>query len=180
MTRVPVHTVDSAPEGSRDALKALEAKFGKVLNIHGAMAHAPAVLNAYAALQTVIGDYGTFDAATREAIALVVGNIDRCTYCQSAHTVSAKKAGFSGEQAVTPRDGSYDEDPKLAALLALVRESAANVGNVQDATWLSALDAGWSDEQLTEVAVHIALNLFTNHFNHLVDTGLDVPAAPGL
>lgn len=86
-----------------------------------------------------------------------MGSVDRCTYCQSAHTVSAKKAGFSGEQAVALRDGSYDEDPKLAALLALVRDSAANVGTVQDATWQSALDAGWSDEQP---------NLFSNHFNH--------------
>jgi hypothetical protein len=28
--------------------------------------------------------------------------------------------------------------------------------------------------------VHIARNLFTNHFNHLVETDLDVPAASGL
>ncbi len=29
MTRIPVHTVDSAPEGSRDTLKKLEAQFGE-------------------------------------------------------------------------------------------------------------------------------------------------------
>lgn len=180
MTRVPVHTVDTAPEPSRDALKALEAKHGKVLNIHGAMAHAPAVLNAYAALQAVIADHGSFDPATREAIALVVGNVDACTYCQSAHTLSARKAGLNLEQTVAIRDGSYDDDPKLAALLRLVRESAANVGAVKEDTWNAALETGWSDAQLTETSVHIALNLFTNHFNHLVDTDLDVPAAPGL
>ena len=88
MPRIPVHTVDSAPENSRDPLKALEAKFGKVLNIHGEMAHSPVVLQSYAALQNVIGDFGTFDARTREAIALTVGNVDRCGYCQSAHTVA--------------------------------------------------------------------------------------------
>jgi len=42
MPRIPVHTTSSAPEGSRDALKALEASFGKVL--HGEMAHSPVVL----------------------------------------------------------------------------------------------------------------------------------------
>jgi hypothetical protein len=31
MTRIPVHTVDSAPEGSHDGLKTLEAQFDKVL-----------------------------------------------------------------------------------------------------------------------------------------------------
>jgi AhpD family alkylhydroperoxidase len=180
MARIPVHSVESAPEPSRDSLEALESKLGKVLNIHGEMAHSPVVLNAYAALQQVIAEHGTFDAATREAIALVVGNVDRCSYCQSAHTVGAKAAGLTAEQTVAIRNGSYQDDPKLAALLALVRESAATVGAVEDSTWRAALDAGWSDTELTEASVHIALNLFTNHFNHLVETDLDVPAAPGL
>ena len=65
MSRIPVHTVADAPEESRDALKALEAKFGKVLNIDGEMAHAPVVLQGYFSLQQAIADLGTFDA--REA-----------------------------------------------------------------------------------------------------------------
>ncbi len=180
MPRIPVHDLDSAPEQSRDVLKALAEKFGKVLNIHGEMAHSPIVLQAYGALQGVIADYGTFDAATREAIALTVGNVDGCAYCQSAHTAAGKAAGLSEEQTVAIREGTVDFDPKLAALLALARESAANTGYVQDQTWQAALDAGWADTELTEVSVHIALNLFTNHFNHLVGTELDIPAAPGL
>ena len=180
MPRIPVHTVADAPEGSRDALKALEAKFGKVLNIHGEMAHAPVVLQGYAGLQQAIADFGTFDAATREAIALVVANVDECSYCQSAHTLSAKRAGFSEEQTVAIRSGRADFDPKLAALLTLVRESAAHLGHVPDSVWQAALDAGWSDAELTEASVHIVVNLFTNHFNHLAQTDLDLPPAPGL
>jgi len=63
MPRIPVYTVDTAPEDSRDPLKALEAKFGKVLNIHGEMAHSPVVLQSYTALQNVITNYGTFGPA---------------------------------------------------------------------------------------------------------------------
>jgi hypothetical protein len=51
MPRIPVHTVDSAPEESRVELKSLQEKFGKVLNIHGGMAHSPVVLQSYIALQ---------------------------------------------------------------------------------------------------------------------------------
>jgi AhpD family alkylhydroperoxidase len=51
MARILVHTTQSAPEQSRDELKALEAKFGKVINIHGAMAHSPVVLQSYIAIQ---------------------------------------------------------------------------------------------------------------------------------
>lgn len=180
MPRIPVHTVDTAPEDSRDRLKALEAKFGKVLNIHGEMAHSPVVLQSYAALQDVITDHGTIDARTREAIALAIGNVDHCTYCQSAHTVAGQAAGLSEEQTVAIRENRVDFDPKLAALLAVAREASGNVGEVDDRTWQSALDAGWTDTELTELSVHVTLNLFTNYFNHLVQTELDLPAAPGL
>ena len=180
MARIPFHTPHTAPEQSRDELKQLEATFGKVLNIHGAMAHSPVVLQSYVALQQVIGDYGTFDGATREAIALAVANVDECSYCQAAHTAGAKAAGLTEDQTVQIRRGEIDFDPKLAALITLVRESTGNLGAVQDATWQAALDAGWSDVELTEVSIHITLNLFTNYFNHLVETDLDLPAAPQL
>jgi AhpD family alkylhydroperoxidase len=179
MTRIPVHTVDSAPEGSRDALKALEARFGKVLNIHGAMAHSPAVLETYAVIQQTLQDKGTFDARTREAIALAVASVDRCDYCQAAHTAGGKAAGLSEQDTVDIRRGEV-ADPRLRALLAVVREQTANVGAVQDSTWQAALDAGWSDAELTETSAVVALNLFTNYFNHLVRTDLDLPAAPAL
>ncbi len=120
MTRIPV---DSAPEGSRDALKALEAQFGKVLNIHGAMAHSPAVLQTYVAVQAVLQGTGTFDARTREVIALAVGNVDQCSYCQAAHTAGGKAAGLSEQETIDIRRGKV-EDPKLDALVALVREQA--------------------------------------------------------
>ncbi len=71
-------------------------------------------------------------------------------------------------------------DAKLAALLSLAREYTRDVGNVSDATWHAALDAAWTEEQLTELSVHVTLNLFTNYFNHFVQTDLDLPAAPSL
>ena len=180
MSRVTVETVESAPEQTKSELKDLEQKFGKVLNIHGAMASSPVALQAYVAMQQVIEDYGTFDAATREAIALTVGNVDECSYCQSAHTQGAMAAGLSEDQTVAIRRGGVDFDEKLAALLQVAREAAAEKGNVEDQTWQAALDAGWSAEELTELSTHLALNLYTNYFNHMVQTDLDIPAAPQL
>ncbi len=180
MPRIPVHTVDTAPEPSRDGLKALQAKFGKVLNIHGEMAHSPAVLGAYLALQQVIADEGTYDARTREAIALAVGNVDQCAYCQAAHTAGGRTAGLSDDEMKAVRAGRVDFDHKLAALLDVARAYTSEVGTVDAARWKAALAAGWTDAQLTELSVHVTLNLFTNYFNHLVETELDMPAAPAL
>ncbi|GEM_PF-3719735 len=73
MPRIPVYTVDTAPEDSRDPLKALEAKFDKVLNIHGEMAHSPRgapVLHRPPERDHQLRNLRT---RTREAIALPVG-----------------------------------------------------------------------------------------------------------
>jgi len=179
MPRIPVHTVSSAPEASRDALKGLEAKFGKVLNIHGEMAHSPAVLLTYVAIQDVLREHATIDAKTREAIALAVGNEDGCDYCQAAHTGGGKAVGLTDDEMLAVRRGKA-EDPQLDALLALAREFTADVGNTSDQAWQTALDAGWSEEQLTELTTHVTLNLMTNYFNHHVHTELDMPEAPAV
>jgi len=93
--RFPVHTVDDAPSAARDDLAALQEKMGMVLNIHGGMAHSPVVLAVYRAMGRAIAEHGTFDERTREALALAVGSVDNCRYCQSAHTVAGKRAGLS-------------------------------------------------------------------------------------
>ena len=178
MARIPVHTLESTPENSRDALASLKNQLGKVLNIHGAMAHSPVVLQSFMALQHTIADHGTFDPRTREAIALVVGHANHCQYCEAGHTLAAKAAGLTEAQTVAVRAGHIDFDPKLAALLDVAREATTTQGHVQDATWQTALDAGWTDTELTELSIHVSLNLFTNYFNHMVDTDLDLPPAP--
>lgn len=178
MPRIPAHTLDTAPQASRDTLARLGRRMGKVLNIHAGMAHAPVVIHAYAGMSAAVREYGTFDARTRETIALAVGNENGCEYCQSAHTVSAKAAGLSDEQAVAIRRDAIDFDSKLAAIAALARQISANEGTVDDATWQRALDAGWTEEELAETFAHVAINLFTNYFNHFAGTELDVPQAP--
>lgn len=180
MPRVPVHTLDDAPEQSRSTLETLSKRMGTLLNIHAEMAHAPVVLGAYAGMQEAITRHGTFDAATREAIALAVGAVDRCDYCQSAHTMGGKAAGLDADRMLAIRAGHTTGDDRLDTLLAVVREAAADVGNVDDDTWKQARAAGWTDEELAEGFAHLAVNLFTNYFNHYVGTELDVPPAPGL
>lgn len=180
MPRIPVHSLDDAPTPARPQLEALARHRGRVSNIHGEMAHAPVVLAAYAGMRAAIAEHATFDAATREAVALAVAAVDECDYCQAAHTGAARKAGLSLEQTIAIRADSVDFDPKLAALLVLARQAAANVGAVSDAAWKDALAAGWTDTELTELFAHVAANLFTNYFNHYAGTELDLPAAPDL
>ena len=40
--------------------------------------------------------------------------------------------------------------------------------------------AGYTDGEVGEIVANVALNLFTNDFNHVAATELDFPAAPDL
>jgi AhpD family alkylhydroperoxidase len=180
MARIPVHTLDTAPEGSRDGLKALHDRFGRVVNVQAEMAHNPVVLKMYLAFKDILHNDGTFDARIEQAIALAVSVVNGCEYCQAAHTLGGQAAGLTREQTIAIRKGNYDFDPKLGALLALAREDAQERGRVGDETWQAALDAGWNEADLLEAHVHVVANVLTNYFNQLVHTELDLPPAPPL
>lgn len=181
MPRVPVHDLDSAPSASQDLLKGLKEKHGKVLNIHGEMAHAPAVIDLYVSAENTISEKTSLDQATRKAIHLAVSAVNGCGYCQSAYTVGCERAGFDEDQTVAIREGREGEfDEELSALLDVAREIAANKGYVEDDTWQTAIDAGWSDVQILEAFADTIRAIVTNYFNHLTGTEIDLPLAPGL
>lgn len=179
MSRIPKHSLDDAPAGSRDGLKAVADRYGMTPNIYAQMAHAPAVMNGIGALGRAIEEHSKLERRAREAIALAVAAANHCEYCQAAHTLSGVAAGLTKDQTVQIRRGRVD-DAKLDALARVAREAAEHVGTVTVQTWQAALSAGWSDAELADAFAAIALNLATTYFTHYADTELDLPPAPPL
>ena len=48
-------------------------------------------------------------------------------------------------------------------------------GRVGDAEVQALRAAGYADGEIVEIVTHIGVNLFTNYFNHIVDTEIDFP-----
>jgi AhpD family alkylhydroperoxidase len=180
MARVPIHTTDDVPNGSKEPLERQSARVGKAINIFGAMAHSPALIGLYDAAEQVLSERSNLDARTREAIHLTVANVNACEYCQAAYTGSARKQGFSKAETLEIRRGVVDGDEKLTALLGYAREIAGTKGWVEESTWQRALESGWSDVELLDAYADVVRTVLTNYFNHLVGTDLDLPAAPDL
>jgi hypothetical protein len=82
--------------------------------------------------------------------------------------------GWAEEQVTALRTGTSTSDPKIDVLTALVREAAASSGNVSDATWKTAQQAGWSDEQLADAFAYVGATVFTGYFLNYAQTDLDV------
>ncbi|GAC1403261.1 MAG: peroxidase-related enzyme [Mycobacterium sp.] len=181
MPRFPVHSVADAPEAAREPLRALEKKYGRVPNIHGEMAHAPAVLAAYTGIQQAIIEHGSFDARTREAIALAVGTVDNCTYCQAAHTAAGRAAGWSLEQTVALRKGTpLQGQENSARYWRWPAKSPPKWARSTRTPGRRPRPPGAPTRNWPNCFAHVMANIFTNYFNHYAHTELDMPAAPAL
>src|SRR5690606_5189498 len=92
--RIPPVEIANAPDKSRAVLEPIAAKRPFVPNFLKTIAHSPAVLQAYMDFSGAMKGC-TLDAATRERIALSLGQTNGCDYCLSAHAAAGKASGLS-------------------------------------------------------------------------------------
>ncbi|NJO31898.1 MAG: carboxymuconolactone decarboxylase family protein [Rhodospirillales bacterium] len=173
MQRIPQLDPANATTEVAATLAAVKSKLGMVPNIVKTMAQAPAVLNGYLALSGAIGA-GRLPAALREQIALVTAGINGCDYCASAHSALGKMAGLGADEIKRNLAGDA-ADGKARAAVTFTKKLVVDRGLVSDADLGAVKAAGFSDEELLEILGNVALNLFTNYFNHVADTDIDFP-----
>lgn len=172
MTIQPL-TLDTATGAVRDTLQAVKNKLGMVPNLFGVMANAPAVLNSYLQVSKNLKG-GHIPAATAEQIAIAIAHKNGCEYCLSAHTAPGKMAGVDPNDLISAQAGKSG-DPKTQAAINLALEINAAHGENSAAAVARALDAGLTEQEVLEVAGHVALNILTNSINGLAETVIDFP-----
>ena len=176
MSRIPTHTVDDAPAASLPLLQKIvqATPTGRPANLHAQMAHSPAVLTAYTSLRAALAEHTTFDpkvgAALTLAAAAGVGN----SYMIRIASRLAQMNGWTEEQVTALTTGTATSDAKIDVLAGLVRQAAANSGNVTDDAWKAAQQGGWSDEQLSDAFAYLGATVFTAYFLNFAKTDLDV------
>lgn len=92
--------IDRLPVGSRPFAARLRQRTGRLLGIHRRMAASPVVIAVYSGIGAAIAEYGTFDARTRETIALaaIARSADaHVGYVPDALRPRALDAGWSEE-----------------------------------------------------------------------------------
>ncbi|ASM75465.1 carboxymuconolactone decarboxylase family protein (plasmid) [Pseudosulfitobacter pseudonitzschiae] len=163
----------AAPEAAT-LFTAIKGKLGMVPNLYRVAANQPAVLGGMLGLNEALAR-GSFDARTREAIALAVAGVNGCDYCASAH------AAISAGLKMTPGDidahlAGRSDDPRTAAILRLALAIVQARGLIADADLTTARDAGLSEADIVETVANVVANIFTNYLNHVADTDIDFPA----
>ena len=85
MTTFTVHTIESAPEGSKKMLEGAQKQMGRIPNLFGVLSEAPSVLQAYQQLHQAFVNT-SFDAEELTVVWQSINVEHDCTYCVPAHT----------------------------------------------------------------------------------------------
>lgn len=173
MSRIQPIQNNEATGKAKELLDAVQAKIGMTPNLMKGLAQAPAALEGYLNFSGALAT-GNLDAKFREQIALAVAQANSCEYCLAAHSTIGKMSGLKPEEILASRH-SQSTDAKLDAGLKFAQSLVIHRGLVSDAALDAVRNAGFTQGEITEIVSNVALNIFTNYFNHVAQTEVDFP-----
>ena len=174
MTSFPVHTLDSAPESSKPALRQLQSAFGMIPNIAGAMATSPVLINSLVGLfQNVHG--GFFTETQVQTVLLTDAVTNASTWAVAFHTALALKEGIDPADVQAIREHRLPKDSKLAALSALARTMIEKRGRLDDQDVDRFIAAGFDIDHALGVIAIVAASTITNYTGSITKPPLEAP-----
>jgi AhpD family alkylhydroperoxidase len=177
MMAFPIHSVETAPEGSKPLLKSMKENLGMVPNLAAAMSESPQLLGGFLAVRDIyLG--GTFTPGEIQVLSLTAACENECAWCMAFHTLMALKEGVSKEGVEALRAGLSPSEPRLKALSDFARTMVSTRGAVSSADVERFCAAGYTRAQALEVVLGMAFSLMANYAGHLADAPLDEPFQP--
>jgi len=153
----------------------LKRRLGKVPNLYATMGYSANALKGFLEFDGAFSR-GVFTGKEREAIALIVSEVNGCAYCLAAHTLAAIKNGFSKEETLDIRRGKT-ADAKLNAIISLARSVTVNKGHADQEALEGFYAAGFNEAAVMELIGLVTVRIFTNYVFALTEIPVDYPAA---
>ena len=168
---------DLTPE-SLALLEILNKRLGKIPNLFSVIAYSSPALSGYLQFEQDL-KRGQFNPRYQEAIALVVSEVNACSYCLAGHTAAAISRGFTIDQTLALRSG-HSQDPKLEIVLQLAQSIALNRGEADQRLVGDFFEAGYSEPALIVLVGLVTLRLFTNYVYAITKVPIDFPLVQSL
>ena len=176
MSRMLTPAVETATGATAEVFEQIRKVAGGVPNTFAAIgALNPAALHAVLNADGVLAQ-GTLSKQDQETIKLVVSSAAGCDYCLAAHSVLGKMTGLKPDVLAQLRSGGATGEAKRDALANFVRRLTKTSGTISKDEFVAIKDAGYTDAQLVDISLAIAITVFTNMFNRINDTDVDFPA----
>lgn len=172
MSDFTVYNVDNAPKESKHLLEESLKGFGMIPNLHGVMAEAPALLEAYKVLHKLFMET-SFNAEEFTVIWQTINVENECHYCVPAHTAIANMMNVDPELTEALRNKAAMTSKKLQVLHDTTLAMVQNRGLLSDTQINDFFAAGYNKQQLLEIVVGLSQKIMSNYVNHIAKTPLD-------
>ena len=172
MEKFSVHTIESAPEASKSALRDVQARFGLIPNLAGAMALSPVLIKAFVPIFDQVHG-GSFSEQQIQTVLLTDAVTNASSWAVALHTALGLKAGLNAADVEAIRAGRSPSDKRLGALSTLARTLIEKRGRLDDQDTGRFLDAGFSKELLLEVITIGAASTITNYTGSVTQPPLE-------
>lgn len=176
MTTFTVPTREQVSENNQAIFDSLQKALGFVPNLYATMAYSKNGLERFLAYQNA---RTSFSNKEKEAINLIVSQVNGCVYCQSAHLVLGKMNGFNDEELREIRNGR-SSDYKLNALVALAADITETRGYADTTIVDAFFGAGYSQESLVDLIIQVSDKTAMNYLHNLTKIPVDFPLAAAL
>ena len=173
MDNFKIHTIESAPEKSKDQLESSQKAFGMIPNLHAVMAESPAVLEAYKTLHRLFSEETAFNAEELTVIWQTINVENECHYCVPAHTGIAHAMKVNTAITNGLRNETPLEDSKLEVLRLTTLKIVRNRGVLSDNELTEFYNAGYTKQHVLEVFLGYSQKILSNYTNHVADTPID-------
>jgi AhpD family alkylhydroperoxidase len=177
MTSFPIHTIDTAPEESRETLRRVKATLGMIPNLAAGMAESPSLVQAFFAVREAYS-HGTLSPIDIQVLSLTNAFENGCEWCMAFHSAAALKEGLPKEALDALRAGRGPDDSRLGALSDLSRTMVRNRGQVSEQELETFYAAGFSKAQALEVVLGVGFSVMANFSEHLVHAPLGAAFEP--
>jgi uncharacterized peroxidase-related enzyme len=178
MSRLPLRTIEDAPQEARERLAAAQKNNGYLPNLLRVLANAPVALETYLTVGG-INARSSLSLAEREAVQITAAATHGCGFCVAGHTAISYKKADLGEAVVEAlRSRNNVPDARLNAVARFTEEVIAARGAVDDAALAEFKSAGFNDQAALEVVLGVSLATLCNFANNLGQPPLNEQLQP--
>ena len=175
MSRMDIRPFESAAGAAAAVYARITQAVGRVPNCFAAIGHLrPDALKAMLQMDGALAA-GSLSRQDQETVKLVVSEAAGCDYCITAHSLLGALTGLEAVALRRIRSGLPTGDARRDALVCFVRRLAHSRGTLEESEVAAIRTAGFSDAQLVEISLAVAVATFTNTFNRINDTEIDLP-----
>jgi len=173
MTLPPQGLDDAGPE-ALEVLQKAQKQVGFIPNMYALMVNSPGLLETYLDGYARFREHSGFTPAEQEVVFLTISRENSCDYCMAAHSMIADTMSkVPSEITEAIRDDTAILDVRMAALHHFTRHLFNSRGRPDPAEAEAFQGAGYSEAQILEIVLAIAVKTLSNYSNHLFHTPVD-------